>query len=168
MRQILKYSRLNRTPKKELREHGYNNSDRQYWINPAWMIGSFLAGLALAVAHHVHYTKLDGTLVGSAARQQWPIRHVNQHKTLNLSTYCLRFGTAFAFFFKACLANAIGIAYIQLVWRKCRQQSTAMSTIDAAFSADRNVSVLLRVDYIRRFPIASGLIAILWYVSHYF
>jgi len=44
---------------------------RIYWVIPTTMIGSFIAGLAFAVAHHFFYRSLDGKAVGSINSQQW-------------------------------------------------------------------------------------------------
>ncbi|KAF2114839.1 hypothetical protein BDV96DRAFT_86392 [Lophiotrema nucula] len=110
------------------------------------MLCSFTAGIVLAVGHHLYYARLNDSLVGSAARQQWP----------------LRFGTAFAFLVQICYANATGIAYVQWVWRRCRQQAIQIGTIDAAFAVDRNIFMFLKPGFVLKFPIAAGLALIFW------
>jgi hypothetical protein len=45
-----------------------------YWLYPAIMGLSLLAGLILAVSHHFYYRWLNGQPVGSVARQQWSLR----------------------------------------------------------------------------------------------
>ena len=62
-----------------------------------------------------------------------------------------------------CLANATGTAYIQWVWRRCRQQAIRIGAIDAAFSVDRNIFMLFVPGFVLVFPIAAGLVIILWY-----
>jgi hypothetical protein len=76
-----------------------------------------------------------------------------------------RFGTTFAFLFHTCLANATGVAYIQWVWRRCRQRAVKINAIDKAFAADRNVFMLLNSAFVSNFPLATVLIVIFWYFA---
>jgi hypothetical protein len=163
MRTFKQYLRIQKSDNgSDLGESG-PRPDSRYWVTPTLMIGSFVVGIILAVAHHVYYTTLNNTRVGSAARQQWPIRYVCEYLLLSHAKY-LRFGTAFAFLFKTCLANATGIAYIQWVWRRCRQRAIRIDAIDNAFAADRNIFTLLDPAFVSKFPLAAGLMMILWYL----
>jgi hypothetical protein len=129
------------------------------------MISSFFVGIVFAVAHHVYYMRLNDALVGSAARQQWPIRYASMYlfSTSNMSKP-LRFGTAFAFLVKTCFTTATGTAYVQWAWRRCRQKAVTIGAIDAAFAVDKNIFLLFRLDFLSDFPIAVVLAILLWYV----
>lgn len=84
MRNLAKYLR------KEKAEDPSNVDARGYtirpkhgqWAAPTRMATLFIVGVVLAVAHHVYYTNLNETTVGSTARQQWPIIYL---------TECLKF-----------------------------------------------------------------------------
>jgi uncharacterized membrane protein len=163
MRSLPKYWRV------EKEEDGSNvdapapRPDRHRWIVQVWMISSFTAGVVIAVVHHVYYTKMNNTVVGSAARQQWPLRYTTS-APLVLPTNDHRFGTTLAFLFKACLAHATGIAYIQWLWRQCRQKAIPIGAIDAAFTVDRNIFIFLNMEFVFEFPFAAGLMVIFWYL----
>lgn len=45
-----------------------------HWLSPTLMIGTFLAGVLLAVGHHLYYQSLRGQRVGNSQRQQWALR----------------------------------------------------------------------------------------------
>lgn len=75
MRSLPNYRRVERAENESDLGVPVRRSDRRHWVNPMWMISSFVAGVAFAVAHHIYYAKLNNTLVGSAARQQWPLRY---------------------------------------------------------------------------------------------
>ena len=47
-----------------------------YWYSKAYMLCSFVAGLAMAVGHHGYYSSLSGRRVGSIDDQQWALRSV--------------------------------------------------------------------------------------------
>ncbi|KAF2490821.1 hypothetical protein BU16DRAFT_585187 [Lophium mytilinum] len=123
-----------------------NLRNRRHWGTPTLMVGSFCAGIVFAVGHHVYYKSLDNTVVGSAARQQWPIR----------------FGTAFAFFVKTCLTTATGTAYVQWAWRRCRQKAVTIDAINRAFAVDKNIFLFLNLNFLSEFPIAVVVAILLW------
>jgi len=56
------------------------------WATPIFMVSSFVAGLIFAAVHHVYHTKLDNTVVGSATRQQWPIRYTTKARCFRVLT----------------------------------------------------------------------------------
>ncbi|KAF1965087.1 hypothetical protein BU23DRAFT_604394 [Bimuria novae-zelandiae CBS 107.79] len=111
----------------------------RYLLSAAPMIGSFFAGVALAVAHHVYYARLNDTVVGSTARQQWPIR----------------VGAVLAFLVQVCLSDATNRACTQWVWRQCHQRVIRIESIDAAFSVNQNLFTLLNPDFVRKFPMVA-------------
>jgi hypothetical protein len=50
------------------------NSSGIHWLYPIRMTITLLAGLLLAIGHHIYYSWLDGRVVGSATKQQWALR----------------------------------------------------------------------------------------------
>jgi len=78
-----------------------------HWHEPAFIIAMLLSGLAIALAHHFYYNSLKGETAGDAAKQAWPIR----------------FGTAFAFLFVACLQAATAVSFAQYSWTVVRRKS---------------------------------------------
>lgn len=76
-----------------------------------------------------------------------------------------RFGNVFAFLVQACLTSTMSTAYIQWVWRRCRQQAVSIGAMDAAFTADRDMLVLLKPGFISAFPAAAALALAVWYVA---
>jgi hypothetical protein len=89
-----------------------------YWEQAGYMFTLALSGAALAVGHHVYYSKLDGAPVASAGHQQWAIR----------------FGTAFSFLVKSCLQASTILACGQCVWKVLRNKSLTMGSIDNIFA----------------------------------
>lgn len=86
------------------------------------MTGSLLSGLALAIGHHVFYDYLNGRIVQSQNQQEW----------------FLRIGTGMAFLVRALLSAAIGIAYVQILWRTLRSKFVTINGIDSLFSVSHN------------------------------
>ena len=128
------------------------------------MISAFFAGVAFAVSHHVYYMKLNNQPVGSATRQQWPLRHVSVPCVSASFSDHPRFGTAFAFLVKTCLTAATGTAYVQWVWRRCRQKAVAIGAIDSAFAVEKNIFLFWNWDFLSDFQIPVVIAIILWYV----
>jgi hypothetical protein len=89
-----------------------------YWEQAGYMFILALSGAALAICHHVYYSKLNGTPVASAGHQQWAIR----------------FGTAFSFLVKSCLQASTVLACGQCAWKVLRSKSLTMGGIDNIFT----------------------------------
>ena len=89
-----------------------------YWNQAGYMFTLALSGAALAISHHVYYSKLDGTPVASGVHQQWAIR----------------FGTAFSFLVKSCLQASAVLACGQCAWKVLRSKSLTMGGIDNIFA----------------------------------
>ncbi|MCJ1431360.1 hypothetical protein MMC27_000711 [Xylographa pallens] len=89
-----------------------------YWKQPISIIVFFLAGVFLAIGHHLYYRFLDGTTASSPDSQQW----------------ALRFGTAFAFLTIASLRAAIAASYNQYIWMVFRRKSVSIGGIDNIFA----------------------------------
>lgn len=81
------------------------------------MTGSLLAGLALAIGHHLFYDYLNDRIVESQNQQEW----------------FLRIGTGMAFLVRALLSAAVGIAYTQILWRTLRSRSITLGGINSLF-----------------------------------
>ena len=91
------------------------------------------------------------------------------YKSLLFScAYYFRLGTALAFLVQACLVKATGIAYVQWVWRRCRQKPIQIGSIDAAFGISQDVFMFLKPGFVLGFPIPAGLALIFWYTPSVF
>jgi hypothetical protein len=109
-----------------------NNVNREhhgiYWEQTGYMFILALSGAALAIGHHVYYSRLDGTPVASAGHQQWAIR----------------FGTAFSFLVKSCLQASTVLACGQCAWKVLRSKSLTMGGIDNIFALTSTPSSFLQ------------------------
>ena len=93
-------------------------SERQWgihWYKPTVMIFLSLCGLLAALGHHLYNASLHGKTVGNV---EWP----------------QRLGTAFGFFVKMVLVNAVTYAYHQRAWLTVRKKSFRVETLDCIFS----------------------------------
>ncbi|TGZ78341.1 hypothetical protein EX30DRAFT_343242 [Ascodesmis nigricans] len=86
-----------------------------HWYVPASMLLVFLLGVGGAVAHHSFYAHLHG----QEAKNQLMMN---------------RYGTAIAFFTKACLVGSVVLAYRQRVWQTVRREAISLRGLDALFS----------------------------------
>ncbi|KAF2129263.1 hypothetical protein P153DRAFT_339924 [Dothidotthia symphoricarpi CBS 119687] len=87
-----------------------------HWTTPALIAGLFTAGVAAAIGHHLFYASLDG----HPATEQLMM---------------VRYGTAFAYFFKSMLVGTVVICYRQRIWHTFRTKAMTMNGIDGLFSA---------------------------------
>ena len=126
-----------------------------HWLVPAQMLSLFVAGIGLAIGHHYYYHSLAGTEVMPATRivSQWDIGR---------QEWKIRFGTAFAFLAKTCLATAIAIAYTQHVWASCRRKAYSVSGLDALFSATSDVFAFASFELTLRAKVGALLAALVW------
>jgi hypothetical protein len=126
-----------------------------YWLAPAKMLSLFIAGIALAVGHHCYYRSLAGTKVmpTDIAASAWDI---------DRQEWKIRFGTAFAFLAKTCLATSIAIAYTQHIWATCREKAYSISGLDAMFNATSDVLAFASADLTLRSKVAALLAALVW------
>lgn len=129
-----------------------------HWLVPAKMLALLVAGIALAIGHHCYYHSLAGTEVLSSANQAstWDT---------NRQEWKIRFGTAFAFLAKTCLASSIAIAYTQHIWASCRKKAFSISGLDALFSATSDVFAFASLDLTVRAKIDAVLAAFVWSVK---
>lgn len=86
----------------------------------------------MALAHHLVYLHYDGRTYSGT-----------------LQTSLIRFGTACAFVVKTVLAQAIGLAYKQHMWRDMRQRPFQLSSLDALFSILQSPRQILTLEVIR-------------------
>ncbi|OCL04471.1 hypothetical protein AOQ84DRAFT_367485 [Glonium stellatum] len=110
------------------------------------MAASLILGVCFAFGHHYYYHWLNGRLVGGIARQQW----------------ALRFGNAFATLVAACLKTAVGIAYIQYLWRTLRHRFVSLKTINDAFGIEGNILSFLNWEFWWDIRIGAVIALILW------
>jgi hypothetical protein len=75
-------------------------------------------------------------------------------------------GTAFAFAVKTCLVLAVSTAYVQLFWKSLVHQSSSKSfnlqSIDMAYSALLNATLLANLSGWRGFPLLFTLAVTTW------
>jgi len=82
-----------------------------HWKAPVLMVGLLIAGITIAVGHHILNSHFDGSPV------QTPAEGASKFITQRLIG---RYGTALAFAAKTTLAGAVGVAYKQHIWTKFR------------------------------------------------
>lgn len=117
-----------------------------HWLSPTVMIASLIAGVCFAIGHHCYYTWLNGRVVGNVGKQQW----------------ALRFGNAFATVVALCLKTAVGIAYIQHLWRTLRYRFVSLKTINDAFGIGGNILSFLNWELWRKVQTGAVLALVLW------
>ncbi|CEI63337.1 hypothetical protein FVEN_g132 [Fusarium venenatum] len=110
------------------------------------MTGSLLSGIALAIGHHLFYEHLNDRIVQSQNQQEW----------------FLRIGTGIAFLVGALLSAAIGIAYIQILWRTLRSKSVTINGIDSLFGVSHNAWDLTTLELWTAAPALTIVAVIAW------
>jgi hypothetical protein len=98
------------------------------------MIGYVLLGVILAAGHHLFFSPLNTTVVGSTSRQQWVIG----------------FGKAFAFLISGFLGLAVLSAYPQLIWTYVKKESLSLSSIDKIFSLTSDPTGFFSLELVKR------------------
>jgi hypothetical protein len=122
------------------------------------MLGALLAGILLALGHHLYYDNLDSQEVP-------PGDHNLQLFFVSKQQVNAAIGTAFAFAVKSALALAISSAYVQLFWIRLVASShrlLALHDINAAFSGPQNLFVLGRRSLWLRFPLLCVIALVTW------
>jgi hypothetical protein len=117
-----------------------------HWVSPTMMVVSLLCGVALAIGHHYYYSNLNDEEVGSSEKQQWS----------------LRFGNAFAVSTSLCLKTAVGIAYLQVLWRRLSKSDTSIRTIDSSFDISGNVLSFFNLELWKKMQIGVALALLIW------
>lgn len=115
-----------------------------HWTTPALIVGLFVAGLAAAVGHHIFYRSLDGQPA------------TNQ-------VMMVRYGTAFAYFFKSMLVGTVIICYRQRIWHTFRTKAMTMNGIDGLFSATEDpTQFFMNWEMIRNGKLATAMALCSW------
>lgn len=113
----------------------------------AWMILSWIGGIALAVGHHFFYTRFDNKQVAETSiSQEWIIR----------------IGTGMAFAVQTLFVVSASIACTQQQWLITRSKPFNVRQIDTVFSILGNALAFLQSRVWLRYPGLSLLAAIAW------
>ncbi|KAK6510469.1 hypothetical protein TWF506_009575 [Arthrobotrys conoides] len=96
------------------------------------MLGSLVAGVAVAVGHHFFYLSHDGHIVGTSADQEW----------------VLRIGTGLTFLVRFFYSFSLGIVLVQVFWGSFQNTlGTTMGTADRAFEIRTNPAALFDLGF---------------------
>jgi hypothetical protein len=110
------------------------------------MVLTTLAGIVLAILHHVYYTTLNNSLAGSSSRQQWSIN----------------IGTAFAFSVVALFKTSSDAAYDQYIWRVVKRKSISVGALDNLFALTNNPFGFFDWELWNKAPLAVLLALLCW------
>jgi len=134
---------------------------RIHWFGPVSMLAALFAGIGFALGHHFFYGRLDGKEIPAG---NYTMGDYNSGISRQQSNTAV--GTALAFAVKTCLVLAVSTAYVQLFWKSLIQQSSSQSynlqSIDMAYSALRNATLLANFSGWRRFPLLFTLAITTW------
>lgn len=130
-----------------------------YWWTPLLMVLSSLAGVLLALGHHLFYK----SLVDTPASINYSIMG-NQFTGQQLN---IAIGTAFAFLVKVAFVLSVSTAYYQIFWRYMKRESTSnklptLVCVDTAFSSLDDLISLLTIPLWFRYPILFLMAATAW------
>lgn len=103
-------------------------------------------GIASAVAHHLLYSRMNGTAAGSERRQQ----------------FMTLVGTSLAFLCKSSLGAVIGISRMQCIWVKLRTDYITLRGIDALFGVTSDPFYFKNWDMARKARLATTMAVIMW------
>lgn len=126
-----------------------------HWLAPTTMIGPLLFGIVLAAGHHLFYRHLAGKPPPSNDVQLlgWNV----SWQQINIAV-----GTALAFLTQSTLVTAVSMAYVQLLWKKFRNQASTVSDFDVTFGALHSLPALFRLRCWFRKPLLFVLILVAW------
>ncbi|KAF4635830.1 hypothetical protein G7Y89_g2260 [Cudoniella acicularis] len=125
------------------------------WKAPVKMVGLLIAGAGIALGHHFYYHYLDKKEV-STDDSKW---------NLKSQQWELRYGNAFAFLAKTCLAASISVAYQQHIWTTMRRKSIAISGLDATFGATKDLFSFLNTSFLFNVKVGVALAALTWLMA---
>ncbi|KAL0634664.1 hypothetical protein Q9L58_006390 [Maublancomyces gigas] len=117
-----------------------------HWYTPVSIIALMTLGIASAVAHHLFYSRINGTGAGSERRQQ----------------FMTLVGTSLAFLCKASLGAVIGISRMQCIWVTLRTDYITLRGIDALFGVTSDLFYFKNWDMVRKARLATTMAAIMW------
>ncbi|KAF1836652.1 hypothetical protein BDW02DRAFT_566744 [Decorospora gaudefroyi] len=116
------------------------------WSAVGISLSGFISSCAFAIGHHIFYSALHNTTVGSTARQEWAVR----------------IGTLFAVLVGTSLCLAISSAYFQYLWHKLKSARVSLAHLDDAFDALSSIFTLVKPKFIKKLPIAALASLICW------
>ncbi|CZR51150.1 uncharacterized protein PAC_01025 [Phialocephala subalpina] len=122
------------------------------WKAPTKMVGLLVIGAGAALGHHFYYQSLDGKYV-TADESKWDFKS---------QQWQLRYGTAFAFLAKTCLAASISVAYQQHIWTTLKRTPLSVSGINATFGAINDPFSFLNASFLSSVKIGFVLAALTW------
>jgi hypothetical protein len=120
------------------------------------MISLFIAGVLVAVGHHLFYSRFHTHTVQS------PDNGASEYLS---QTWIIRYGTAFAFVAKTLLAGSIVVAYKQHMWINLRHKANTVSTIDAVFAATHDLVAFLSPAFLLKAKTPALMALVAWYAS---
>lgn len=127
-----------------------------HWLNPLLLNASFLAGLLLALAHHLVYSHYNGRVLSTEQDSE------SQQKLV------IRVGTGLAFLVKAMLTVAVSIVFAQQFWVSLGRRAESVDNIDAISSIRSNILQFFRARLWLRQWLLLILALIMWYVHSFF
>lgn len=116
---------------------------------PTTVIGSFIAGLALALGHHCFYNSLAGQ----------PVIDDEYYQQLNKGV-----GTTFAYLMRAALVITIGSTYWQIFWDALHRKTLTISTIDSPAGVLGALQDLINPTIFKASPLLIALAVLSWLV----
>ncbi|CZT12918.1 hypothetical protein WAI453_012487 [Rhynchosporium graminicola] len=118
------------------------------WLGEPLQIPLFtFLGIALAVAHHLVYLKLDGQTVGESKFGQQAVKQI---------------GNVFVFLALASLKVAIDESYNQYIWYALRRKSFAIGTLDKLFTLPFRITAIFSLRLLGGAKIAALLGLLTW------
>ncbi|KAL9031142.1 MAG: hypothetical protein Q9180_006834 [Flavoplaca navasiana] len=118
------------------------------------MAGLLIAGIVLAIVHHVFYQRLNGK-VARSGKYAWDTED---------QAWSTRFGTAIALLSKTCLAGAVAISYQQHIWSNLRDADYTMERIGGMFAAIENPFAFFHWEMLAKAKIATLLALTVWFL----
>jgi hypothetical protein len=120
-----------------------------HWAAVVGMVGTFLAGLILAIVHDQINLHFSGKPIGGLSQQQW----------------LGRIATGLAFLIQKLLSAAAGIACVQVIWWTLRNRQTTVKSVNTAFNIlGSPLPFIKNPKLLREAPVIIALAAISWYV----
>jgi len=118
-----------------------------HWRVPTTIVGSFLAGLALALGHHFFYESLAGQ----------PVSDDEYYQLLNKGI-----GTALAYLVRAALVISIGSTYWQIFWAALHRTTLRVSTVDSLAGILGAINEFLDFSIFSASPLLVALAVVSW------
>ena len=118
-----------------------------HWKAPTTMLAAFAFGVAFAIGHHFFYQSLDGTSLDNAPFDQ----------QINIAV-----GTAFAFLVRSFLSVAIGVAFVQVLWRRLLVKRITVSRVDSMTQLLTSLFDLFNLVTLWQHPLLATLALIAW------